>query len=128
MNTPNSELSSMEIRYFDESLIKEISSYNTFLQINFQEKEAVLRCAEDVSKQFYCFVYQTEDKKNYKLYIPTEIDGKEILNWGEAHNMGIALCKKYNGDGFIILFEEEDWNTGEMVRWLCDYDDNGIRI
>lgn len=117
----------MEIREYDCSIINEMhSKHMEYLQINFQRKEDLLDAAKEVGKQYYHVIYKVET--TYCLFIPFDANDKRVLEWGTAHNMGIDLCKRYNSNLFIISFEEENWESDELVCWYCDYNADGIRI
>ena len=109
----------MEIRRMDYKLNKELNK--TFgLIVNFKTETDVQHAAQELSKQYYCIPYLTENEKYYNIMIPACKDGKQLFNSAQAVNLGKDICKKYAGDGFITDFGDRTSydKDGDLITWM----------
>ena len=109
----------MEIRRMDYKLYQELNK--TFgLIVNFKTETDVQHAAQELSKQYNCITYLTENEKYYNIMIPACKDGKQLFNSAQAVDLGKDICKKYVGDGFITDFGDRTSydKDGDLIGWM----------
>jgi len=110
----------MEIRKYDYKLEKELNNCGSFLSICFNTEHDVMCAAEEVSKQYTCIVYRTENEKYYNIAIPACKDGNQLFDSKYAHEYGKEICLKYHGGGFVTNFGDLTSfdEQGELIGWM----------
>lgn len=122
----------MKIRTYNYKLEKELKQYASCLIINFNKEEDAIVAAEEVSKQYECIAYITEDGKYYNVFVPATNSGMRLFDDEVAYNLGKEICQKYNGNGFITDFGDKTSfdNDGDLIAWMDGgyWDDEEIDI
>lgn len=118
----------MNIRKYDDSLKEELEQYTSCLIVSYNNEAEALLAAEEVSTQYYCLLYCTEDKKYYNVYIPATMDGKQVFTSDTAYEYGKNICQKYNGVSFVTDFGDRASfdKDGDLTTWFdcsCFWDD-----
>lgn len=109
----------MEIRRMDYKLYQELNK--TFgLIVNFKTETDVQHAAQELSKQYNCITYLTENEKYYNIMIPACKDDKQLFNSTQAVELGKDICKRYIGDGFITDFgDRTSYDAdGDLTAWI----------
>ena len=110
----------MKIRTYNYKLEKELKQYTSYLIINFNKEEDAIVAAEEVSKQYECIAYITEDGQCYNVFVPATKNGVKLFDYEIAYNLGKEISQKYNGNGFITDFGDKTSfdEDGELVAWM----------
>ena len=93
----------MEIRRMDYKLYKELNKTYGLI-VSFNTKKDAQHAVQEVSKQYDCIFYQTENEKYYNIMIRACKDDKQSFSSTQAVELGKYICKRYAGDGFITDF------------------------
>lgn len=121
-------LRKMNIRKYDDSLKEELEQYTSCLIISYNNEAEALLAAEEVSTQYCCLLYCTEDEKYYNVYIPATMDEKQVFTSDTAYEYGKNICQKYNGISFVTDFGDRASfdKDGDLTTWFdcsCFWDD-----
>lgn len=110
----------MKIRTYNYKFEKELKQYASYLIINFNKEEDAIVAAEEVSKQYECIAYITEDGQYYNVFVPATKNGVKLFDYEIAYNFGKEISQKYKGNGFITDFGDKSSfdEDGELVAWM----------
>lgn len=110
----------MKIRTYNYKLEKELKQYASCLIINFNKEEDAIVAAEEVSKQYECIAYITEDGQYYNVFVPATKNGLKLFDYQVAYDLGKEICQKYHGNGFVTDFGDKSSfdEDGELVAWM----------
>ena len=112
----------MKIRTYNYKLEKGLNQYASCLIINFNKEEDAIVAAEEVSKQYECIAYITEDGQYYNVFVPATKNGVKLFDYQVAYDLGKEICQKYHGNGFVTDFGDKSSfdEDGELVAWMDD--------
>jgi len=109
----------MEIRKMDYKLYKELNNTSGLI-VSFNAKKDAQHATQELSKQYNCITYLTENEKYYNIMIPACKDDKQLFNSTQAVELGKDICKRYAGDGFITDFgDRTSYDAdGDLTAWI----------
>ena len=110
----------MKIRTYNYKLEKGLRQYASCLIINFNKEEDAIVAAEEVSKQYECIAYITEDGQHYNVFVPATKNGVKLFDYQVAYDLGKEISQKYKGNGFITDFGDKSSfdEDGDLVAWM----------
>ena len=118
----------MVIREIDDELEKEVNGIETYLLVSFETEKDTLLAIGDIKKKYECIAYHTLESDTCNVIIPASKNGTQLFEYEFAKDYGETLCRKYRGTGFVTLFKDIDWGTGELIGWLDFYYYDGERV